>query len=208
MLSQLFSLYGDVIPLKFTPIEENISELLSPFENDWKHYNPKKPDIKRYGLSITSLDGLLTGLPDLDSIKEYNAIHGLRLGEESFDKKTIVHESSKSLINLTSSFENVGRSHFIKFGIGGFFPYHRDGNFRLPAKSFRVFSLAQGHNKADFIWLMENKRLEIIERKWYVINTFKEHCVFSFTDKTIITVLNIPVSTGNINSIIDNMDIS
>ena len=208
MLSQLFTLYGDVIPLKFIPMEANLTDLLKPFDNDWKQYNSKKPHIKRMGLSITSLDGLLTGHPDLDSVKEYNEIHGLKLDEPDFNKKTAVVNASPSLVTITSKFASLGRSHFIKFGAGGFFPYHRDGNFRLPAKSFRVFALVKGSNKSDFVWLQEDKRLELIERKWYAINTFKEHSVFSFSDDTMIAVLNIPVCEENINVIIDHMDIS
>ena len=38
---------------------------------DYVRYNRRK-DINRYGLSITSLDGGLTGIPDLDSLHEYN----------------------------------------------------------------------------------------------------------------------------------------
>lgn len=208
MIEQLFSLYGDVIPLKFNPVEANIAELLKPFENEWKQYNNKKPHIKRFGLSITSLDGLLSGHPDLDSVKEYNEIHGLKLDEVDFNKKTKVIGASKSLEGVTSIFKSLGRSHFIKFGAGGFFPYHRDGNFRLPAKSFRVFALVSGKNKRDFVWLQENKRLELIEGKWYAINTFKEHCVFAFTDDAMIAVLNIPVTEENINVVIDHMEFS
>lgn len=208
MIDQLFSLYGDVIPLKFDHVEANISDLLKPFDSNWKQYNSKKPHIKRFGLSITSLDGGLSGHPDLDSVKEYNEINNLKLDEADFNKKTPVINASASLFKITSKFSSLGRSHFIKFGAGGFFPYHRDGNFRLPAKSFRVFSLVNGNNKSDFVWLQEDRRLELIPGKWYAINTFKEHSVFAYTENTMIAVLNIPVSEENINVIIDHMEIS
>ena len=40
---------------------------LEPFNNAWCPYNVKKPN-NRWGLSITSLDGNLSGIPDLDSL--------------------------------------------------------------------------------------------------------------------------------------------
>ena len=108
---------------------------------------------------------------------------------------------------VLDSFPSLGRSHYIKFESGGHFPFHRDGNFRLPATSLRVFSLAQGRNKSDFVWLQEDRILPLKERKWYAINTFKEHAVFSFSSETIITVLNIPFTEANLNVILDHMEI-
>ncbi len=208
MIADFFSLYGDVNQLKFPEMENNLDQLLKPFSGDWKQYNPKKPNIKRQGLSITSLDGKLSGYPDLDSVKEYNEINHCHLDECSFDKVTAVGQAIPSVSYLIKKFESVGRSHFIKFGAGGFFPYHRDGNFRLPAKSFRIFSIAVGDGKSDFVWLQEGRQLNLETRKWYVINTFKEHAVFSFKDDVIITVLNVPVSEKAIEVLIDHLHIS
>ena len=47
---------GDVVPLDFTLDVDLIQEQLKPFDDEWKQYNPRKPN-DRQGLSITSLDG-------------------------------------------------------------------------------------------------------------------------------------------------------
>ena len=49
---------------------KKIKQELEPFENDWVRYNPKKPN-NRWGLSVTSLDGGLSGIPDLTSLKDW-----------------------------------------------------------------------------------------------------------------------------------------
>jgi hypothetical protein len=206
--NELFNLYGDCIRLGFNPIEDNLSTLLNAFENNWVHYNKKKPYNNRQGLSLTSLDGGLSGHPDLDSVKEYNEIHNLKLDEIDFCTKTPVVEKVASVQFLMNQFESVGRSHFIRFGYGGFFPYHRDGNFSLPTKSFRIFCLAHGKNKYDFCWLQENTVLPLIERDWYLINTLKEHAVFTFNKDVLICVINIPNTAHNINTVLRNLKIN
>ena len=61
---------GDIVPLDFTVDILKVKEQLKQFKNDWKQYNPRK-SIDRQGLSITSLDGGLSGIPDLDSLFVY-----------------------------------------------------------------------------------------------------------------------------------------
>ena len=57
--------FGDYYPLNLTGNANIIEELNNNF--DWVKYNPRK-NINREGLSITSLDGGLSGKPDLDSL--------------------------------------------------------------------------------------------------------------------------------------------
>ena len=45
---------------------------------DYVKYNHRK-NINRLGLSVTSLDGGVTGVPDLDSLLQYNNIHGTNI---------------------------------------------------------------------------------------------------------------------------------
>ena len=59
--------YGDFIPLKVTCNVNKLFEEIKDFS--FEKYNPRKPHINRYGLSITSLNGELGGI-DLDSFKE------------------------------------------------------------------------------------------------------------------------------------------
>ena len=50
---------------------------IKQFKDDWKPYNPKKPN-NRFGLSVTSIDGGLSGIPDLTSLRDYK----LQTGKE------------------------------------------------------------------------------------------------------------------------------
>ena len=107
----LFSLYGDLIPLKFPMIEENIANLLSDYQSSWVQYNRKKPHIKRFGLSLTSLDGGLSGIPDLDSVKEYNELHKVSYDEKDFNVRTPVancsHAEAKGYVRRLERGESV-----------------------------------------------------------------------------------------------------
>ena len=69
---------GDIVPLDFTVDILKVKEQLKQFKNDWKQYNPRK-SIDRQGLSITSLDGGLSGIPDLDSLFVYNQKYNINL---------------------------------------------------------------------------------------------------------------------------------
>ena len=60
--------YGNVIATDF--YKSGLERDLDNFSEHWKPYNPKKHP-GREGLSVTSLDGGFSGIPDLDSIREY-----------------------------------------------------------------------------------------------------------------------------------------
>src|SRR5210317_771029 len=79
--------FGDMIELEVT----TDAELLIGWANnfDWVKYNPRK-DVNRWGLSVTSLDGGLTGIPDLDSLYEYNKENGTTYSERDFNVPTPV----------------------------------------------------------------------------------------------------------------------
>ena len=74
------ALYGDVLPLKFKLDYKKFEKGLKLFDDKWVQYNPRK-NIPREGLSITSLDGGFSGIPDLDSLKEYNEQHNIYIDE-------------------------------------------------------------------------------------------------------------------------------
>ena len=63
------SRFGDMIELDLTTDAEMLIGWAEDFE--WVKYNPRK-DVNRWGLSVTSLDGSISGVPDLDSLFEYN----------------------------------------------------------------------------------------------------------------------------------------
>ena len=52
---------------------------LEPFKDEWKRYNPRKTENNRWGLSVTSFDGGLSGYPDLDSLLNYEQETGITL---------------------------------------------------------------------------------------------------------------------------------
>ena len=58
---------------------------------EYVQYNPRKP-INRYGLSVTSLDGGVSGIPDLDSLGEYNKENNTQYTERDFETTTPVIE--------------------------------------------------------------------------------------------------------------------
>ena len=86
--------YGDQILL--SPNLHDTDGFVEWTEENFEYvrYNPRK-NVDRWGLSITSADGGLTGRPDLDSLKEYNKEHGTNWLEDSFNVPTPVLEYEK-----------------------------------------------------------------------------------------------------------------
>ena len=138
----------------------------------WVQYNPRK-NINRWGISLTSLDGLSSGIPDLDSICEYNHINNTNYSESDFNKPTPAYSRA---FNFLSEHFDLGRSHIIKLGVGGFFPYHRDTDLN----TFRIIYTFSGCQESNLIWTLNNQIVKLSNRKWYYINTKKVHSVFSF----------------------------
>ena len=81
--------YGQKFPTALYMDPQKIQENLETFSQEWKPYNPRKK-VAREGLSVTSLDGGLSGIPDLDSVREYCIENQIRLTEMSFNKETPV----------------------------------------------------------------------------------------------------------------------
>ena len=115
--------FGDFIPLKLKCDVKKLFDEIKQFS--FSQYNPRK-DIKRYGLSITSLDGSINGI-DLDSIKDYNIENKTEYDELSFNKLTDVYYSSNEIQKVVKPFiKHLGRSHILYLPEGGYFPPHRD----------------------------------------------------------------------------------
>ncbi len=162
-----FDYFEDCIQLSLPKLDLNLSE----FENQWKTYNPRK-NIARWGLSITSLDGEMLGVPDLDSIYEYNNLNQTQFSESNFNVKTKLGQQFSNFIDRV----DIGRSHIIKLGSGGFFPFHRD----LDQNTFRVIYCIDQCHPNNFVWLQGDQALRLGDSNWYIINTKKAHAVFSF----------------------------
>ena len=84
------ALLGAHYSLKFDLLHPH--EIVKTMEDqfDFVKYNPRKP-IDRWGLSLTSLDGGMTGIPDLDSLFEYNKEHNTSYVEKDFIVQTAAY---------------------------------------------------------------------------------------------------------------------
>lgn len=203
LLLHLTSL-GDIIPLDFCLDVNKLKQQLKNFDNDWKTYNPRKQN-NRQGLSITSLDGGLSGIPDLDSLFEYNKKHNTNIKEADINVKTPVATDISVIQPLVDMFDTLGRSHFIRLNRGGFFPPHRDGKI-LGVTCFRVLTMCHNCDRGQFKFIYEDKVIALEPGRPYVINTRKEHSVFSYVDNSVQLVLNVPLTKNNYKCIIKHLE--
>ena len=193
--------YGTKFSTTLYESPEKILSELDTFSHEWKPYNPrKKPG--REGLSVTSLDGGFSGVPDLDSIREYCIKHQVRLGEMSFTEPT---EAAPIVDTFTKPFEGyVGRSHIIRMSPGGMFPPHRDHGGRSgEAEVFRLLVPLYGCNPPSMWFCLEEQPLHFEHGRAYFINTLQEHTVFAVYDCAFI-VFNIEVNTKTVQALIRN----
>lgn len=180
-----FASYEDCIELQI-PID---LEKLNKVDFNWQQYNPRK-NIRRFGCSITSLDGKDLGIPDLDSLLEYNKQHATEYTEKDFQIPTI---HAKPFTYFLSRFQ-VGRSHYIKLESGGFFPWHRDPDI----DTFRIIYTIKNCDSNNLIWVENDRVLKLESNRWYFINTKKKHCLFSLENTCIFTVFNVLDTPRNI----------
>lgn len=203
LLLHLTSL-GDIIPLDFRLDVNKLKQQLKNFDNDWKTYNPRKQN-NRQGLSITSLDGGLSGIPDLDSLFEYNKKHNTSIKEADINVRTPVATDISVIQPLVDMFDTLGRSHFIRLNRGGFFPPHRDGKI-LGVTCFRVLTMCHNCDRGQFKFIYEDKVIALEPGRPYIINTRKEHSVFSYVEDSVQCVLNIPLTEANYNCVIKHLE--
>lgn len=161
----------------------------------WVKYNPRK-DIARWGASLTSLDGSIEGTPDLDSLFEFNKENGTRHREADFRTPTA---QFKSFEFMTEHFD-LGRSHILRLGSGGFFPPHRD----FDRTCFRLIYTIRGCTENNFIWILNNQVIKLKDNSWYYVNTKMIHSVFSFFGSEF-AVFNILHNEKSVNSLIRHM---
>ena len=138
---------------------------------NWVRYNPRK-NISRWGASLTSLDGGISGAPDLDSLFEYNKENGTSYCESDFKTPTPQFQP----FEFISEFFDLGRSHIIRLGPGGFFPYHRD----FDEETFRLIYTINGCHESNLVWIQNSQVLKLQDSSWYYVNTKMIHSVFSF----------------------------
>lgn len=199
------SQYGSQIELDCTV---NANELVDWSKNfEFVQYNPRKEGVNRYGLSITSLGGDLSGVPDLDSLYEYNKIHGTTYKEKHFITPTeVMNDTIKNLLDPWKG--HYYRTHYLKFGPGGFFPPHRDWNY-VDGESdiFRLILPLQNVNPPSFNFMLEDKALHWEPGRLYFLDTVKMHYLFnsSFTDSYWI-VVNVQVNDETIRATLERLN--
>ena len=165
--------FGAYYPLNLTGDTNNIIEELNN-NFDWVKYNPRK-NINREGLSITSLDGGLSGKPDLDSLYEYYFETGIAHSESDFNTKTPVYPLFSKWLDPFEKY--LGRTHVIRLNSGGYFPPHRD-NKSTSIKSFRLF-LPLNYSSSSIFFLLEDSKMNFENGKMYFIDTAKMHTLFN-----------------------------
>ena len=74
--ADLFACFGDVIELDFPQWDVGQVHNILDNHTGWKPYNPRK-NINRYGLSVTSLDGGYSGIPDLGKLSKTLVLNDL-----------------------------------------------------------------------------------------------------------------------------------
>lgn len=200
----LFSTFGDIIELGNDTWDCRRIEKLLLEHDGWKQYNPRKTN-NRFGLSVTSIDGGYSGVPDLDSLLEYNKENNTNYTEHNFSKRTPIVDDIPELKILLDMFNPLGRCHFLRMNSGGFFPPHRDNGSSIPSPTFRVIVPIANTSKHQWKWIQEDKIISLETGRAYCINTSKEHSVFSFVDNCIILVMNIPASAQNCLKISSNL---
>jgi len=205
---QRLSFMGDWLQMKQKINSKQIMKDIEGFKHHWKPYNLRNPN-NRWGLSITSLDGGFSGIPDLDSLKEYNDEHNVYIDEPDIKTKTPFYPYVESAIG---KFKNhLGRTHLIKKYAGGQFPSHRDG-YEREVPSFRLFLPIYRCNPPFNYFILDGKILHFEHGRLYYLNTLKEHIVFTSArgDKghSMYMVANITLNEESTDLVLHNMESS
>ncbi len=200
-LSELFTFFGDVIELDFPQWDITRTQEILDRHPGWKQYNPRKIN-NRQGLSVTSIDGGFSGVPDLDSLVEYNRENGTQYTEIDFKHRTSITRHLPNLDPMLDEFqEDLGRCHFLRLGAGGFFPPHRDNGLAVPSKTFRIIVPLGNTNKHNWKWIQNDHVLHMEPGRTFCMNTTKEHSLFSFVDNCCMLVLNVVASDKSVGTV-------
>ena len=197
MYNDLLS-YGDFIQLKNSCNSKELLEEIKDFS--WFKYNPRK-NVERYGLSVTSEDGKLTG-KDLDSLYELSKETGKEYDEDSFTTLTDVYRKSKQIQKLVDPFKPwLCRTHLLNFKKGGYFPPHIDNRGFQGKQFIRLLVPIRKCNPSFLYFMYEDKLLNFNRGYTYFLNTNKKHAIFSFSDDSTMLVMNLECCKESIEQI-------
>jgi hypothetical protein len=203
--------YGNISKLSY--FIENPNEFVNWTEKNFQYvrYNPRK-NIDRWGLSITSLDGGLSGRPDLDSLTDYNYELGnfdtadwIKESDIKVPTPVYNHPEIKKICDLWQPY--LYRTHVLKLNPGGFFPPHRD-HTNLNLHSFRLIIPLQNCTHPGVSFILDDKILNFEHGYVYFIDTAKVHQLFNATMKpSYWIVMNIETNENTVKKVISNFQI-
>ncbi len=191
-LTEFVVSYGDIVELGFPQIDTSRYSDLLDNHPGWRQYNTYKQGYNRYGLSLTSLDGGYSGVPDLESLSEYYKDTGKLYYDKDFTTRTPLSYEIPEVSELCDFFgDSLCRSHFLRLDKGGFFPPHRDHDWHLPNDVFRIIVPFYNFHSCHMSWIFDGKVVELREGTTYFMNTTKAHSLFSYVDNCTMLVLNV-----------------
>jgi hypothetical protein len=197
--------FGDQIPLKQSINSENFVKWTED-NFEYQRYNPRKA-INRFGLSITSLDGGVTGIPDLDSLREYNIENNTKYDETHFVTPTPVYNYSELALMCEPWKKYICRAHVLKLGSGGYFPPHRDF-LNLNFRSFRLIVPLVNSLPPKVNFLLEDKILNWELGRLYFLNTAKTHSLFNASlENSYWIVFNIITNEDSVSQVVKNFNL-
>ena len=168
--------YGSVYSLKLFMKNSKAFVDWSEDNFDYVKYNPRKK-VNREGLSITSLDGGVTGIPDLDSLYEYNSDNNTSYTESDFKIKTPVFDYPDLQKTIGVFEKHMFRTHILKLNPGGFFPPHRD--LVSDFDSFRIIVPLLNVNPPYANFVVDGVIRHWEEGVLYFVDTAKLHYLFN-----------------------------
>ena len=170
---------------------DKLLDELKPFENDWKryNYNEKKPN-NRWGLSITSIDGGLHGVPDLSSLRDWEIQTGKTIHNHDLNVPTDVYKNCPTLQAILEPWKPwLGRCHFLRMDRGSYFPEHFDVNKEDYSYDEVRFVGFVNCNDKDFKWIYDDKIIKGNQGSLWYFNGNKRHSVHSTADGIILLVM-------------------
>ncbi len=207
-LTEFVVSYGDIVEMGFPHVDTGKYKNVIENHVGWRQYNTYKNGYNRYGLSITSLDGGYSGVPDLESLSEYYRDTGKLYYDKDFTTRTPLSYEIPEVAELCDFFgEDLCRSHFLRLDKGGFFPPHRDHDWHLPNDVFRIIVPFYNFHPCHMSWIFDGKVVELREGVTYFMNTTKAHSLFSYVDGCTMLVLNVKATEKTMKKMITKMRI-